>query len=215
MMHRHQTLRRPAAEIDATYARLSGQEMPQTKSAQSRVVQTSFQSWMSTKGAEASGSNRTNHIRALTTLSEYPFMNTPFHPVGMHPVARNEFICQRSLTNLTRMGSTHPVAWNPGRTGAHLHRNGRRRRLKPLEHTAKGVAIGVLTAVHLEHDHVVGTIGALAPDAPDRPASASSTPRTPQKEAERPSGAQSAMAASLAFSPLQDPGAAEASYEKM
>ena len=68
---------------------------------------------MSTKGAVASGSNRTDHIRALTTLSQYPLTSMPFRPVGIHPVARNEFLCQRTHTKLTRMGSTHPIAWAP------------------------------------------------------------------------------------------------------
>jgi hypothetical protein len=194
-MHRHQAARRSRADLDAVYRRLSGDGAVSTQAAFSRATQKSLQGWMETKGAEASGSNRESHMRALVALSQYPFARHPFRPIGVHNVERNEYLCQRSVSKLTRRGSYHPVEWDPCRTGPHLHRNGKRR-LAPLP--SLPMAMGTLkngsSAERVLTPRRVSTSqGGILEDEAGR--------KTPVAD-HRGLGARSA---SPAFSPLKEP----------
>jgi hypothetical protein len=210
-MHRHQPARRSRADIDAVYTRLSSDESFSTQAAYSRATQRSFRGWMETKGAEASGSNREAHLRALVVLNQYPLLRQPFTPVGCHPVSRNEYLCQRSVAPATRMGSYHPISWAPGRTGPHLHRNGKRR-LAPLPAAgSRQLATDESESVsEREEEEEEGTTGAGEGELTPRRAATAlggeaqlvQFDMTTPEGVQRPSGARSA---SPAFSPLQDP----------
>jgi hypothetical protein len=71
-MHHHQPARRSRANIDVIYTRLFSDESFSTQAAYSRATQRSFRGWMETEGAEASGSNREAHLRALVVLFRSP-----------------------------------------------------------------------------------------------------------------------------------------------
>ena len=196
---RREPVRLSRANQDAVYRRLSADGVRNTQAAISRDMQQSFQGWMETKGAEASGSNRVAHMRALVALSQYPLRRTAFRPTGVHDVARNEFLCQRSVSKLTRHGSFHPVEWDPSRTGPHLHRNGKRR-LAPLPNVPTPMSTRK-TEGNNEHD--------LTP----RRASASlSHADMSNVECKTPGDAQrslGARSASPTFSPPQEPSLAD------
>jgi hypothetical protein len=195
-MSRHQAVRRSRADIDAIFSRLSGDAVTSTQAAFARETQRSFQGWMETKGAEASGSNRESHMRALVALSQYPMARHPFRPVGVHDVSRNEVLCQRAVSKLTRYGSYHPVQWDPRRTGPHLHRNGKRR-LAPLP------GASMMTGTCSDEDSDARELTPRrASTSQSHVSTAGSTSRKTPGAAQRALGARSA---SPAFSPVQEP----------
>lgn len=199
-MSGHHAIRRSRADMDAIFSRLSGDVVTSTQAAFARETQRSFQGWMETKGAEASGSNRESHMRALVALSQYPMARQPFRPVGLHDVSRNEYLCQRSVSKLTRYGSYHPVQWDPRRTGPHLHRNGKRR-LAPLP----GASMVTRTCSDEDSD-VHDLTPRRASTSLSNPSTECTTSRKTPDAAPRALGARSA---SPAFSPLQEPNLAQ------
>lgn len=201
-MGRHMAARRPGADTEAIYRRLSGDGVAcSSQGAFSRQTQKSFRGWMVTKGAEASGSNRESSIRALCWLNQYPQVKQPaFKPIGVHEVARNEYICQRSVSKLTRYGSLHPVKWDGSRTGPHLHRNGKRH-LKPLTGGLKGAS-----STHNDIDeHIPQQKQDLTPRRASLSTGGTTAAESGRQTPDNPPRVLGARSASPAFTPMQEP----------
>lgn len=72
------------------------------------------------EGAEACGSTEMNMRRALNTLKGVHGHTDRWSQRSIHEVARNEKVCQRSVSSVTRLGR---LPWDSSRAGPHLHRN--------------------------------------------------------------------------------------------